>query len=46
MDHTVLMAGFGRADITPDKPVHIAGGNWRGRISEGFWTLCMLPALP
>lgn len=35
MNNPVLYAGFGRADITPDQPVHIAGGNWRGRISEG-----------
>lgn len=34
MEHTVLLAGYGRQNITPDKPVHIAGGNWRGRISE------------
>ena len=33
--NTVLMAGYGRRSITPDKPVHIAGGNWRGRVSEG-----------
>lgn len=35
MDQNVLMAGYSRRDITPDKPVHIAGGNWRGRVSEG-----------
>lgn len=35
MDNKILLAGFGRKDITPDKPVHIAGGNWRGRVSEG-----------
>ena len=35
MDKKILLAGFGRKDITPDKPVHIAGGNWRGRVSEG-----------
>lgn len=34
MDNTVLYTGYGKADITPDKPVHIAGGNWRGRVSE------------
>lgn len=30
----ILFAGFGRKDITPEGPVHIAGGNWRGRVSE------------
>ena len=34
MDNTILLAGYGRQDITPSKPVHIAGGNWRGRVSE------------
>lgn len=34
MEHKRLLAGFGRKSITPDKPVHIAGGNWRGRVSE------------
>ena len=35
MEMNHLMAGYGRKNITPDKPVHIAGGNWRGRVSEG-----------
>ena len=30
-----LQAGFGRASITPDYPVHIQGGSWRTRISTG-----------
>lgn len=34
MDNKILFAGYGKADITPDIPVHIAGGNWRSRISE------------
>ena len=41
----ILLAGYGRKDITPDKPVHIAGGNWRGRVSEGvldpLYTTCV-----
>lgn len=35
MTDTILLAGFGRADITPDHPVHMQGGNWRGRVSTG-----------
>ena len=45
MEHTVLLAGYGRKSITPEKPVHIAGGNWRGRVSEGvldpLYTTCV-----
>ena len=35
MENIALLAGYGRKDITPNQPVHIAGGNWRGRVSEG-----------
>ena len=42
---TAFMAGYGRRDITPEKPVHIAGGNWRGRVSESvldpLYTTCV-----
>jgi len=31
-----LLAGFGRADITPDYPVHIQGGPWKARVSTGY----------
>lgn len=34
-DH-ILQTGYGRADITPDYPVHMQGGNWRGRVSTGI----------
>ena len=34
MEDKILLAGYGRANITPAKPVHLAGGNWRGRVSE------------
>lgn len=36
MRDLILQAGYGRADITPDHPVHMQGGNWRGRISTGI----------
>lgn len=36
MSEVILMAGYGRADITPDYPVHMQGGNWRGRVSTGI----------
>ena len=36
MSDVILMAGYGRADITPDYPVHMQGGNWRGRVSTGI----------
>ena len=35
MVQSALLVGYGRRDITPKTPVHIAGGNWRGRVSEG-----------
>ena len=45
MENKVLLAGYGRKDITPEKPVHLAGGNWRGRVSEGvldpLYTTCV-----
>lgn len=39
MKHTALLAGYGRKSITPNESVHIAGGNWRGRISQGVLDL-------
>ena len=30
-----LLAGYARADITPEGSVHMQGGDWRNRISTG-----------
>lgn len=45
MENTILKVGFGRADITPDYPVHLQGGNYRGRVSteilDRLYTTCI-----
>jgi len=35
MNKNAFMAGFGRADITPDYTVHLQGGPWKNRRTTG-----------
>ena len=36
MSEHIFLAGYARADITPDYDVHMQGGDWRNRISTGI----------